>query len=48
MNEQFSTATKKLTNLEREIFELNKRQKVQFQKWKNEEAPKVEVNQDLI
>ena len=25
MNEQFSTATKKLTNLEREIFELNKR-----------------------
>ena len=42
--EQFSGVTKKLTNIERELFELHKKQKIKFHNWKNREGPQVEVN----
>ncbi|CDW84865.1 UNKNOWN [Stylonychia lemnae] len=46
--EQFSGVQKKLTNLERELFDTHKKQKLMFQAWKNREGPSVEVNTDFI
>lgn len=46
--EQFSTIQKKLTNVERELFEQQKRQRVNFGRWKNQDGPKVEFNSDMV
>ena len=46
--EQFSGVTKKLTLLEKELFEFNKKQKIKFQTWKNKDGPSIEVNNDFI
>jgi len=46
--EQFSGVQKKLTNLERELFDTHKKQKLMFQAWKNREGPSVEVNSEFI
>ena len=46
--EQFSQVLRKLSNLERELFENNKRQKLSFQQWKNREGRAVEINKDFI
>lgn len=46
--EQFSGVTKKFTNLEKEIFDLHKKQKLRFQTWKNREGPSIEVNQEFL
>ena len=39
---------RKLSNVERELFENNKRQKLSFQQWKNREGRAVEVNKDFM
>ena len=46
--EQFSGVTKKFTILEKEIFDLHKKQKLRFQAWKNREGPSIEVNQEFL
>ena len=35
---------KKLTNLERELFDAHRKQKAKFIQWKNKEGPSIEVN----
>lgn len=39
---------KKLTNLERELFDAHRKQKAKFQMWKNQEGPAIEVNQEFV
>ena len=47
--EDFSgTMAKKLTNIEKELFDLHKKQKVKFLQWKNREGPTIEVNPEFI
>jgi hypothetical protein len=46
--EQFTINIKRLTHLERELFDLQKTQRTYFSVWKNKEGPKVEFNKDMI
>eukprot|EP00347_Sterkiella_histriomuscorum_P003072 403365697 len=46
--EQFTGVLKKLTNLERELFDTHKKQKISIFNWKNRIVSSVEVNQDFI
>ena len=39
---------KKLTNLERELFDAHRKQKAKFIQWKNKEGPSIEVNQEFV
>ena len=39
---------KKLTNLERELFDLHKRQKGKFILWKNREGTLIEINPEFF
>ena len=47
--EDFSgLVAKKLTNVEREIFDAHKKQKQKFQTWKNREGPAIEINPEFV
>ena len=48
-NDQFTQDLKRLSNLEREIFDLHKRQRILFSNFKNKVCTKqVDVNYDLM
>ncbi len=43
-----SSVAKKLTNLEREIFDLHRRQKGKFLLWKNRQGHAIDVNPEFL
>ena len=46
--EDFSgTLAKKMTNLEKEIFDMHRKQKGRFQAWKNREGAAIEINPEF-
>ena len=46
--EQISNNLKKLSNLEKELFDIHKKQRTREQKWKNKTLLAVEVNADFV
>ena len=46
--DQFSSMLKKITIIEKEIFDLHKKQRIKFTQWKNKEGPTVEINNDMV
>ena len=47
-SEDFSSVVaKKLTNIEREIFDIHRRQKSKFTTWKNRDGPQIEMNAEF-
>lgn len=47
-HDQQSQVTRKLSNLERELFELHKRQKMRINAWQNKTVSQVQVNYDFV
>jgi len=47
-NDQQSQITRKLSNLERELFEIHKRQKMRNTAWQNKTVAQVQVNYDFL